>query len=337
MTTIKDIAEYTGVSATTVSNVIHGKKNRVSPDTIKKIEDAIEELHYVPNLFARSLVSSSSKVVAFITNVPTSADRAFFNESFQMIFLSTLESILRENGYYLMFRCVETADELRMFLRNWNVDGLFVSGIVDQDFIDAVKQITVPTVMVDSYCSAEDLCDVGHDDDDGGYQATKYLIDNGHSKIAFTTSNMREGYVMSERLKGYKAALTEAGIPYASRLVMEAGVDLESCRKLAKDIVAIGNVTGIVATTDIMAAGLITALRELGLSVPEDISIVGFDDAPISHMTVPPLTTIRQDMIEKVTGASEIMIRMLNGEKVSDVRKEFPVSLVVRDSVKKIN
>lgn len=337
MTTIKDIAEYTGVSATTVSNVIHGKKNRVSPETIKKIEDAIEELHYVPNLFARSLVSSSSKVVAFVSHMPTSADVTFLNESFQMIFLSTLESVLKENGYYLMFRCVETAEELKMFLQNWNVDGLLISGTMDSEFFESVKKISVPIVLIDSYCVSEDICDVGLDDDGGTYLATQHLIDNGHKRIVFTTTNMREGYVMNERLKGYRQALQDNNIAYSSKLVLETGVDLESCRRLANDILAIGDVTGIVATTDIMAAGLITAFRELGKNVPEDISIVGFDNAPISKMTVPPLTTISQDMVVKATSATENIIKMLKGEKVENGRIEHPVELIIRQSVKKLN
>ena len=133
------LAEKTGVSATTVSNVIHGRKNRVSEDTVKRIEEAIEELGYVPNLFARSLVSSSSKVIALITFVPTLADASFSDESFQMAFLSTMENVFRKNGYYLMYRRVEDMDELGSFLRNWSVDGFIISGACDARFIRKLK------------------------------------------------------------------------------------------------------------------------------------------------------------------------------------------------------
>lgn len=336
MTTIKDIAEYTGVSATTVSNVIHGKKNRVSQDTIDKIQDAIKELNYVPNMFARSLVSSSSKVVALINHLPTRADAAFSDESFQMVFLSTIESILRENGYYLMFRRIENRSELTQFLQNWNVDGLFIAGVCDQEFVDSISDIQSPMVFIDSYCDLDDACDVTLDDDGGTYLATKYLIENGHKRIAFATSPMHDGYVMKERFKGYQRALEEAGIASDSRLIFETDVDLESCRKLSKDITKISNLTAVVATTDVMAAGLITGFRELGISVPDDISIVGFDDSTMSQMTVPPLTTVRQDMVGKASAAANNMVKMLKGEKTDELRVELPVELIVRDSVRKL-
>jgi len=333
MTTIKDIAEYTGVSATTVSNVIHGKKNRVSPETIEKIQNAIKELNYVPNMFARSLVSNSSKVVALISYVPTRSDADFTDESFQMIFLSTIESILRENGYYLMFRRIESKDEVSHFLQNWNVDALFITGICDQELFDAVSDVNIPTVLLDSYCNPADYCDIGHDDDNGGYMATKYLLDNGHKRIAFASSPMRDGYVMKERLKGYKAALAEAGVPYDSHLVFESDVDLNACRVLAKEMLKVSNLTAVFATTDIMAAGLMTAFRELGKKIPEDISFVGFDDVKLCQMTVPALTTIRQDMAEKAAAAANNMVLMLKGEKTKNKRIELPVELIVRDSV----
>ena len=124
MATIKDIAAYTGVSPTTVSNVIHGRSGRVSEETVHKIQDAIEKLGYVPNMSARSLVSSSSKVIALINHINTRKDSNFMDDPFQASLIGIIESALRENGYYLMVRTVDTADELLAFLRNWNVDGL---------------------------------------------------------------------------------------------------------------------------------------------------------------------------------------------------------------------
>lgn len=337
MTTIKDIAEYAGVSATTVSNVIHGKSNRVSKETVERIQKAIRELNYVPNMFARSLVSNSSRVVALINHVPTRSDATFSDATFQMVFLSTIESILRENGYYLMFRRVETEDELDMFLHNWNVDGMFVAGIVDKPFYDAVASLTIPKVMVDSYVCPADTCNVGLDDEGGEYMATKHLIEKGHRRIAFTTPAMHEGYVMKARFEGYKRALSEYGIPYDSRLVYESDVDLQSCRNLADELAKINNLTAVVSSTDIMAAGILTRLHEIGVRVPEDISIIGFDDAAIAQITIPTLTTIRQDMVLKAATAAENMVMMLKGEQAANRRIELPAELITRNSVADIN
>ena len=124
MVTIKDIASVAGVSATTVSNVINGKQGRVSEQTIQKINKAIDELGYVPNMSARSLVSNSSKVIGFINHVVTDKDSNFMEDPFLSKFIGILERVLRENGYYLMLRTVDTPEQFKAFLRNWHIDGL---------------------------------------------------------------------------------------------------------------------------------------------------------------------------------------------------------------------
>lgn len=336
MTTIKDIAEYTGVSATTVSNVIHGKSNRVSPQTVQKIQDAIRDLNYVPNMFARSLVSSSSKVVAMIDHVPTRTDANFSDSTLQLDVLSTLESILRENGYYLMFRRVETAEELTGFLANWNVDGLFVGGVIDRDFYEELKKTSTPKVYFDCYvCDDAEDCSIGVNDCEAVRNAVQYMIDNGHRRIAFASQPLHDGYVMKERFKGYKEALEINGISYDSNLVFESEVGLDACRNTAHEILSTSGITAVMATTDLMAAGLMTAFRENGARIPEDISIVGFDNVAISQMTYPPLTTLNHDMRTKSRLAGENMIKMLKGEK-ADGRVECKLDLVIRESVAKI-
>ncbi|MCR5595357.1 MAG: LacI family transcriptional regulator [Lachnospiraceae bacterium] len=357
MTTIKDIAEYTGVSATTVSNVIHGRKNRVSDETVRRIEEAIDKLGYVPNLFARSLVSSSSKVVALINFIPTEADAFFVDESFQMSFLSTIETILRKNGYFLMYRRVENIEDLKFFLMNWNVDGFFVSGTCDPEFVDEMRSVKTPVVFIDSYVEG-DFTDVGHDDSEGGYLATTHLIERGHKRIAFTAPTVQDGRYMEQRYIGYRNALAAAGMEADKNLVFESGVDIDSCRNTAEKILSTGDVTGVVATTDIMAAGLMAAFIDMGKSIPDDISIIGFDDTPLSRMLTPRLTTIRQDMRQKAQVATEYMVDIMNqahggivinskdfARRINDQgikmttranRIILPVELVVRDSVKDI-
>ena len=151
MTTIKDIAEHTGVSATTVSNVIHGRRNRVSEETVERIQKAIDELGYVPNLFARSLVSSSSNVIALIVYDPARTGSSFSDETFRTGDLFTIESVLRKNGYYLMFRRAESVDELKCFIHNWKVDGIIFTGAGDRVLPDALGGFRVPIVYVDCY------------------------------------------------------------------------------------------------------------------------------------------------------------------------------------------
>lgn len=336
MVTIKDIAVYTGVSPTTVSNVIHGRSGRVSEETVQKIQDAIEKLGYVPNMSARSLVSSSSKVIALINHIVTQKDSNFMDDPFQASMIGIIESALREHGYYLMIRTVDTADELLTFLRNWNVDGLFVTGIFRDSFFDTLSTLDLPMVFIDSYVKHPNFYNVGLEDFNGSFMATSHLIENGHKKIAFTSPSIRDGGVLQERFLGYKAALTQNGIAFDKQLVFEYEMDLPSCKELAKHLAEIPELTGVVASADIMAAGIMAGLRDLGVRVPDDLSIVGFDDLAFSQMVSPPLTTIHQNMPLKGQTAVDFMLQKLEGRTFSQTEVILPTYLVKRQSVKDI-
>lgn len=334
MTTIKDIASYTGVSATTVSNVIHGRSGRVSEETVRKIQAAIEELGYVPNMSARSLVSNSSKVIALINHVVTRKDSNFMDDPFQASFVGIIEAVLREHGYYLMVRTVDTAEELLTFLRNWNVDGLFITGIFRDSFFETLSTLELPIVFIDSYVHHPNFCNVGLEDFNGSFTATDYLITHGHKRIAFTSPSIRDGGVLQERFLGYKAALTKNGIQFDRTLIFEYEMDLASCFLLCDELARVPGLTAVVASADIMAAGIMTGLRDRGIRVPEDISIVGFDDLNISQMLTPPLTTIHQDMNKKGALAVNFMIQKLEGKTLSKTEEILPTYLVERKSVK---
>lgn len=337
MVTIKDIASYTGVSCTTVSNVIHGRSGRVSEETVQKIQDAIQKFNYVPNMSARSLVSHSSKVVALINHVVTNKDKNFTDDPFQASFVGIIESALREHGYYLMVRTVDTANELITFLQNWNVDGLFMTGIFRDNFFDTLSSLKLPIVFIDSYVRHPNFCNVGLEDFKGSYTATQYLIENGHTRIAFSSPSIKDGGVLQERFLGYKSALTRYGIPFDKSLVFRYEMDLDSCLELSNELLKVKDLTAVVASADIMAAGIMTGLRNHGKKVPEDISIVGFDDLNLGRMITPTLTTIRQDMTLKGKTAVNFMIQKLEGMTLEHTEVILPTYLVERESVKNLN
>lgn len=336
MATIKDIAQATGVSCTTVSNVIHGRAKRVSAETVEKINEAIKTLGYVPNMSARALVSNSSKVIGFVNHVMTSKSSNFMEDPFHSTAIGAIESTLRENGYYLMLRTVETADDLVAFLQNWNVDGLFFTGIFKDNFFDEVARLNVPIVLIDSYVRQPHFCNVGLEDFKGSFQATRYLIENGHRRIAFASPSIKDGGVLQERFLGYKAALAEASIPFDKELVIKQEMDIDSCRKAADELLLHPDVTGLVVTADIMAAGIMTGLRERGIKVPDDISVVGFDDINISQMITPTLTTIHQDMNLKGRLAVDFMLQLLEGRPLEKYEITLPTHLVERHSVRRL-
>lgn len=337
MVTIKDIAAVAGVSATTVSNVINGKQGRVSEQTIQKINKAIDELGYVPNMSARSLVSNSSKVIGFINHVVTDKGSNFMEDPFLSKFIGILEHELRENGYYLMLRTVETPEQFQAFLRNWHIDGLFLAGIFNDDFFKAITPLSLPTVLVDSYARQDGICNVGIEDFNGSNQATKYLIDKGHKKIAYASLRIQqEGGVLMERFLGYKSALTENSIPFDPELVFECGMDLDHTQEISDYMVNHPDVTAIVTTADYLAANIMVNLQKRGVKVPDDVSIVGFDDLNICTLISPALTTVHQDMNEKGIAAVDFMLQLLNGDKPVNNERTLKTKIVERDSVRSL-
>lgn len=336
MVTIRDIAQATGVSATTVSNVIHGKDNRVSAETIQKINNAIKELGYVPNMSARSLVAGSSKVIGFVNHVVTRNDANVMEDPFHSAAIGAIESTLRENGYYLMLRTVETAEELVTFLQNWNVSGLFFTGIFRDKFFDSVAGLHIPVVLLDSYVHNPQFCNVGLEDFNGCYNATRYLIEKGHRHIAFASPSIKDGGVLQERFLGYKAALAEASIPFDKKLVFQQEMDIAACKIVSDEMIKHPEITGLVVSADIMAAGIMTGLKSHGIRIPEDISIVGFDDINIAQLVSPPLTTIHQDMNLKGRLAVDFMMQLLNGNTPEITEITLPTKLIERESVKSL-
>ncbi|MCR4650326.1 MAG: LacI family transcriptional regulator [Lachnospiraceae bacterium] len=336
MVTIRDIAKETGVSPTTVSNVIHGISGRVSAETIQNINDAIKRLGYVPNMSARSLVSSSSKVIGFVNHVIVKDDRNFMEDPFHSATIGAIESTLRENGYYLMLRTVETAEELVTFLQRWNMDGLFFTGIFKDKFYDSMVGLNIPVVLIDSYIHTPHFCNVGLEDFNGSCDATRYLISKGHRRIGFASPNIKDGGVLQERFLGYKAALAEVAIPFDRSIVFQQEMDLESCRKVCDEICKHPDITGLVVSADIMAAGIMTGLRERGIRVPEDISVIGFDDISLAQLVTPPLTTIHQDMNLKGRLAVDFMLQLLAGKTLQDTEVTLSTRLIERESVRQL-
>ena len=337
MSTIKDIANAVGVSCTTVSNVIHGRAGRVSAETIARINEMIDKLGYVPNMSARSLVSSSSKVIGMISHLTANKKESIVEDPFHSAFIGSIETTLRENGYYLMLRAVETTNDLLAFLRNWNVDGLFFTGVFQDEFFNTLSELDIPIVLIDSYVSHSNMCNVGLEDYNGGYTATKYLIDLGHKNIAFASPTIKNRGVVSERFLGYRNALSEAKIPFRSDLVFEQELDTETTIALGRRLAARGDITAVFATADILAAGIMAGLQQSGKRVPDDVSVIGFDDINLCRLTSPTLTTIHQDAPLKGKMAVNFLIDLLDKNSIKNSEVILPIRLVERNSVRKIN
>ena len=336
MTTIKDIAQAVGVSCTTVSNVINGRSGRVSADTIQLINDQIDKLGYVPNMSARSLVSSSSKVIGVISHLASHKNGSIVEDPFHSAFIGSIERTLSNNGYYIMLRTVETTSELVAFLRNWNVDGLFFTGVFQDEFFQALAELNIPIVLIDSYVPHSNMCNVGLEDYKGGYTATRHLIDHGHKDIAFASPAIKDRGVVYERFLGYKNALSEASIPFRGELVFEQELDVATTIALGCKLAGRNDITAVFATADILAAGIMAGIQQSGKKVPDDISVIGFDDINLCQLTSPRLTTIHQDATLKGKLAVNYLMNMLENKKIDNREIILPIQLVERNSVKSL-
>ena len=327
MATMKDIAGLVGVSLTTVSNVVHGNYDRVSPQTVQRILAAIDELHYVPNMSARALVSHSSRIIAYVDT--HSPQETYAGNGFAGVMLSGLESVVTDLGYFLMTRRGTDEDVLRLMLNNWNPDGVIFKDRVPQSLVDFVKKQGKPCVTINTYLDDPTLIQVRAEDRRGGYLAAKHLIDLGHRNILFIGA-VHCGFMNNDqRYAGYCDALEEAGIEINIISGTSAGI------AMGRQLAARRDFTGICVSGDQYAAAVITGLREGGARVPEDVSIVGFDDVDIARMTFPPLTTIHQDGIGKGRRAAEAIFALIDGENPDPKDFNLPVELVVRGTTAK--
>ena len=226
---------------------------------------------------------------------------------------------------------------LEGLIHSWRLSGLIMTGLFQDSFFDAVAKLGIPVVLIDSYVDDPNICCVGLEDEKGGYLATKHLLENGHRVIAFASPPISPAGVIELRLQGYRRALAEYGVPYDPALVFTQEISVQEGKKLGHQLSTRPEITGIFASADILAAGIMSGLHECGVSVPRDKSIVGFDDHYISQLAIPGLTTIHQDSEKKGTLATEMILAQLRKEEIAQKKVILPVHLVERGSVRNIN
>ena len=336
MVTLKDIAAEAGVSITTVSNVVHNRKSRVSPDRVKKIWEIIQREHYVPSMSARSLANDHSFIIGVITHLTPQNTGSTMSDPFLSAFVDSIEKRTREDGYYLMVRSVETAAELDALCRSWRLSGLIVTGMFQDTFFDATKNLGIPFVLIDSYVDDPSVCSIGLEDEKGGYIATRHLLEKGHQKIAFASPSIRPGGVIEKRLQGYRQALAEFGLPFDPALIFTQEITVEEGKKLGRALAEKTEITAVFASADILAAGIMAGLSEKGAQVPRDKSIVGFDDNYLAQLTIPGLTTVHQDAEQKGILATDMIMKQLQHEPIGQKNVILPVHLAERGSVRKL-
>lgn len=313
--TIKEIAEALHVSAATVSNVIHGHLEKMSPETAQRIRSKIEEYQYIPNMGARMLAKGASSIIGVITNYPNLEEKYALQDPFVSEMIGALDNAIQINGYYMMLHAAQNINEINHIAGLWNTDGLIVLGLQADQCRELVKQIRKPIVFVDCYFHEnEHYNNVGLDDRGGMCLLTRHAIAAGHRRILFVGDQPVPSGVDAYRLMGHRDALTEAGIRWDERdyfsLSKERKRRVQSFEELAERI---GEYTLFMFTSDYYAVDAMDWLIDHGFRIPDDISVTGFDDNILSHVIRPRLTTVHQDVSLKAENAVKMLKGIITG------------------------
>ncbi len=340
-TTIRDIAQKTGLSVSTVSLVLNHKKHRISKETCDRVFAAAKEMNYHPNHAAVSLITKRTKAIGLI--IPDITNM-FFAE-----IAKGAETRCQELGFSV-FLCntndkPEKDVEYVNVLLDRGVDGFLLvtsfnaSENMAAECFKALRPTEKPIVLVDRVVSTEEygtsLPCVQSDNELGGYLATKHLLELGHRSIGCITGPM--GAQSSQhRLFGHIRALQEAGITFNPALVREGNYHTQTGFSLSSELLDQG-VTAIFACNDMMAYGVYRQASQRGMRVPEDLSIVGFDDLPFSEFAEAPLTTVKQPAYLIGECAASKIIGMINNPGEVQENVQFKPELIVRKSTSKPN
>lgn len=329
MTTIKDVARMAEVSTATVSHVINDTRY-VSDELRDRVLEAMEALSYRPNVLARGLRGGETHTIGLV--VPDNAN-PFFAEVSRVV-----EDVGFERGYSVIL--CNTGDDMERerayidVLIAKQVDGIIF--IAAGDHHEHLLELTgerVPLVLADRDVgqSAADLVLVNNEH--GGYDATRHLLDLGHRRIACITGPS-EATPSADRVKGYQRALCEANVKMEEALVEPGDFRYQGGEEAASRLLKLGRPpSAIFACNDLMAIGALRAIRTAGLHVPQDISLVGYDDIPLASAVSPALTTVAQPVERLATISTELLLsRIEEGTKGAPKRIVLDTELVVRDS-----
>lgn len=334
--TIKQVAEKAGVSVASVSNVINGNYHKVSAETRRKIERIIQETGYTPNAMARSLATQESRIISLV--IPYIGEYFTFNYNpYYAELIAELEKYVRARDYCLMIRCIERCRDIVPMLSSWNVDGVFFAGASGEEIREVRSSLKCPAVFIDSFCEDDGVVCVGIDDYRGGYLSAQHLLNLGHRRIAFAAPQFGEEGVIRERFCGFRDACLEKGVEIAQDDVFQVDTVASNSIVAGNDIaLSPKRFTAVGVMSDLSACGIIQGLRQCGKSVPDDISVIGFDDLSICSFSYPKLTTISQDICIKAQRSGDLLMKMILGKEELTACEKISVKLVERESTRKV-
>lgn len=337
ITTLKEVAAAANVSMMTVSNVINGHHSKVSRDTIARINKLIEEMNYVPNANARSLSTSRSNLIAMC--IGNQKGENLLKDPYNSFIVSAVSRHAQENGYTLLLEDVSSLSVTMSSLKSWNVAGAIFLGFTGPELERIQKTLSIPFICLDSYPSSPDIISVGTNDYQAGRLAGLYLTNLGHRHIALasgTTILEKEAEQLNPllyyRYLGFREVLAEKNAPLNEAAIFTGDISFEQGVRVGTALSLHPAVTAIFCTADILAAGVIEGLRLSGRKIPQEMSVLGFDNLPIAEYLYPKLTTIHQQNALKGENAVKLLVSAIEnpGANVSSV--QYDVQIIERQT-----
>lgn len=327
MSKIHDVAKLANVSIATVSRVLNPGEHKVNPETAKKVREAVKELDYRPNALARALQTKKTMTIGVI--IPDISNHYYAE------IVRGIQSVADRAGYNIILQNTDR-DQAQIvksiyLLRENIVDGIIFSGgtINGYEPLSALKELRDRVVVIGRH--DVDFPAILVDNIAGATLAVEHLIDVGHSRIGLIGWS-ENSTTAEDRLSGYKNALAQNSCHFDESLICQGNLTPESGYNQAKILLSQENrPTAIFAGNDLMAFGIIYAAIEMGLRVPEDLAVIGFDNIPLSSFFVPPLSTIEVPMSALGSDSMETLIGLIAGEQVSRI-KLHKTRLIIRKS-----
>ncbi len=333
--TIKDVAKYADVSPSTVSRVINDN-SCISAETRQLVREAMNKLGYHPNEIARSLVNQKSRSLGLVLSRP--ADRAMANPFFPDI-IRGIASETQAQQFQLVLTAAENYDSERnealRLLQNGSIAGLIVMAArVDDALIRRLVESDYPFVLVGRSPNNDGISRVDNDNIRAARRMTELFIDRRYERIALLTGP--ENYVVSrDREQGYRQALEKAGLEYEEDLVYRSDFTYDSGRRAADRLLAETgeSIDGVFAVDDILAMAVMRSARDRGFSIPGDIGVAGFNDAPLASLVEPALTTVEIPIVDMGRKAAEMLLEIIEEGAEPGDEHILPAEIRIRDSL----
>jgi len=335
--THRDVANLAGVSTAVVSYVINNGPRPTSPEVRERVLKAIAELDYHPSALGRSLRAQRTHTIGYISS--DYYPMLVFSSPYSSGILTGLVTEIKTQNYYLMVYPIgveEDLGQLQVLLRSGRLDGIVLRLVqespVTDPIVETIASVGIPCVCIECPCHPRfNFCSVTFDDFDGAYQATTYLIRQGHKRIAHLQGDARYASTRGRR-EGYKRALADAGLMQDEGLILGNTWEPGDASIATRQLMQLDHPpTAIVAANDSFAFAAIEVLREQAFNVPEDVAVVGFDDIPLAQEMNPALTSVRIPLVELGQRAASTVLRLVKDPNAADCQSEsLPVELVRR-------